>query len=438
MRRAAFVLVLFAAGRAAANPIDAFGFGSRAAAMGNAATAAAVDIAANYYNPAGIAVTQQLAIDVGYQIASPHMSWNDRDAGVDDTRGTYMGMVVPGKIRGVEMALGTALFLPDERLTRVKSEAITEPRFIYYDNRTQRLFLAANLGFRVAPTVWIGGGLVWMSRTQGTVDLTGRIGFPDAEQSDLRLSMNYDLEAVRYPQFGVLWRARSDLWLGLTYRAEFELDLAQTFRVEGDVGSVSAPVIRNGFIQVASHSTDLFQPGQLAAGMAFNVTPRWLTTADVIYEHWSGFSNPGAQIDLTHDLKDFEKLVHIPATLPPQAPFFHDILVLRAGFEHGLPSHGERTQWLVRGGYSFEPSPVPEQWGETSFADGNKHTFSTGAGVVIQRVPCLPQPLAIDAHLAWTWMPSRTTLKSRETDPVGDFTAEGWVLATGLTARVRF
>jgi hypothetical protein len=35
-------------------------------------------------------------------------------------------------------------------------------------------------------------------------------------------------------------------------------------------------------------------------------------------------------------------------------------------------------------------------------------------------------------------MPSRTTLKSRETDPVGDYTAEGWVLATGLTARVRF
>ena len=432
------IALLLAASRADANPMDAFGFGSRAAAMAGAATAAARDISANYYNPAGIAVAQQLAIDVGYLYASPHMSWNDRDAGVDETRGTSMGLIVPGRVHGIEIALGTGLFLPDDRLTRVKSEAITEPRFIYYDNRTQRLYLAANLGVRVAHDVWIGGGLVWMSQTNGTVNLSGRIGFPDADQSDLRLAMKYDLEAVRYPQFGVLWRVQHDLWLGLTYRHEFELDLAQTFRIDGDVGSVSSPVIQNGFIQVASHSTDLFQPAQLAAGMAWTVAPRWLATADVVYEHWSGFSNPGARIDLTHDLKDFERLVHIPATLPPQAPYFHDIVVLRAGFEHQLLSHLERFSWLLRGGYSFEPSPVPEQWGETSFADGDKHTFSAGGGMVIQRVPCLPQPVAIDAHLAYTFMPDRTTLKNRETDPVGDFTAGGWVLSTGITARVRF
>src|SRR5262249_57674462 len=110
--------------------------------------------------------------------------------------GVSMGRIVPGKVGGVEMALGTALFLPDERLTRVKSEAITEPRFIYYDNRTQRLYLAANLGFRVARNVWIGGGLNWMSRTQGAVDLSGRTWFPHAEPTDLRLSLKEHLAAV--------------------------------------------------------------------------------------------------------------------------------------------------------------------------------------------------------------------------------------------------
>src|SRR5262249_49316080 len=153
--------------------------------------------------------------------------------------------------------------------------------------------------------------LVWMSRTSGSVDLLGRVGFPDAEESNLRLAMKYDLEAVRYPQFGVLWRMSDAVSFGVTYRHEFELDLAQTFRVQGDVGAQSAPVIRNGFIQVASPSTDLFQPAQVAAGVAWRVHPRWLATTDVIYEHWSGFSNPGARIDLTHDLKNFERLVHI-------------------------------------------------------------------------------------------------------------------------------
>ncbi|MGZ3442669.1 MAG: OmpP1/FadL family transporter, partial [Polyangia bacterium] len=66
-------LALFALGETAAraNPMDVFGAGSRATAMGGAATAASEDSSANYYNPAGLVRGHDLRIDIGYRYAQP-------------------------------------------------------------------------------------------------------------------------------------------------------------------------------------------------------------------------------------------------------------------------------------------------------------------------------------------------------------------------------
>jgi len=429
---------LLAAAPAHANPLDAFGLGSRAAAMAGAATASPEGIAANYYNPGALAAASSMSFDIGYMLASPHMSWNGRDAGVDQTRGMFAGLNVPGRVGGLKLALGATIFLPDDRLTRVKSEPLSGPRFIYYDNRTQRLYMAANAAVGLGHGLYFGAGFVWMSSSHGNVQLNGLVGFPDPEQSDLRLAIDYQLETVRYPQMGLYWQHSDRLTFGLTYRHSFTLRLAQSLHIEGIVGPLSHPLIQNGKVDVSSQSTDLFQPAQLAAGMAFRVRPRWLVTADVVYERWSEFENPGAAIQLSADLKDFNRFVHIPNPPQPQAPYFHDVLALRSGVEYSVPRRGSRLEWQLRGGYGYEPSPVPDQFGETNFADGDKHTLGTGLGVVIRDVPLLEQPLALDAHLAWTIVPARLTRKALETDPVGDFEASGWVLATGITMRVSF
>ena len=66
----------------------------------------------------------------------------------------------------------------------------------------------------------------------------------------------------------------------------------------------------------------------------------------------------------------------------------------------------------MRGGYSYEPTPVPEQIGESSLADSDKHTFSIGAGLTLRRLqPILPGPMSIDAHFAVTYLPDRQNRK---------------------------
>src|SRR5262249_27436966 len=99
----------------------------------------------------------------------------------------------------------------------------------------------------------------------------------------------------------------------------------------------------------------------------------------------------------------------------------------------------ERVAIDVRAGYSYEPTPVPDQFGESNLVDCDKHTFAFGAGLELGRLaPVLPRPLAIDAHLAVAWLPERLRQKASPIDRVGDYRADGVVVQLGFMLRSRF
>jgi hypothetical protein len=116
MRRALVLLALAAARPAAANPVDAFGFGARGPALGRAQTAAARDGGANYYNPGILATFDVIKVDFGYQLAAPTLTVNGLDLGVDSARGAAGSLIVPGAIAGLPVAIGAGVFLPDEQI----------------------------------------------------------------------------------------------------------------------------------------------------------------------------------------------------------------------------------------------------------------------------------------------------------------------------------
>jgi long-chain fatty acid transport protein len=437
VRRLACVLALVAS-RAEANPIDAFGFGARAPAMAGAHTAAARDGSANYYNPAALALGEVIEIDLGYQLAEPALTINGLDQEVDQSRGLVGSLSAPGRIAGIPFALGVALFLPDERVARARTLPAGKPRWALYDNRPQRIFLASHLAARILPNLWLGAGVAYMSRTKGTVDLEGRVGFPDADDSDLDVGIDVDLVTIRYPQAGVLWRAVPWLDVGLTYRHQFKAKFDQGFRIDGDIGPEGMPIVEDGFFELHSVALDLFQPMQIAAGVAARLGERWLVAADLTYQRWSRFKNPSAHIELDLDLKDFNDLVDLPPRPPLPSPEFHDIFVPRLGVEW-LAAEGSQMSWRARAGYAWEPSPAPEQTEETNFVDNDKHTFSLGVGLEVARVTeILPRPFDLDAYVALTVLPARSHAKLSPIDPVGDYVSKGRVLAGGITTRWHF
>ncbi len=432
-------LVLWATPRLVhANPLDAFGFGARGPAMGGAQTAATDDGGANYYNPAALALAHDIRIDIGYQVAAPYLSVNGGDQNVDASRGFALSLSAPGKILGVEMALGASVFIPDERLTRARTLAAQVPRWALYDNRPQRFFLGSNLAFQVGDFA-IGGGIAYLSRTGGSLDLTGRVGFPIADDSDLALAIDIDLVAVRYAQAGVLWHATPWLDVGASYRGGFVLELDQEFSITGDVGPPEGPpVVTDGFLKLHSLALDLFQPEQWSLGFSARLTRRVLLAADVTWHRWSAFENPSAKLDLELDLQEFQDMVNIPDAPPLPGAFFHDVVVPHLGVEV-LAARTPHTTWLVRAGYAYEPSPAPEQQGETNFIDNDKHTFSLGLGVAVARVTeVLPRPFDIDVFVASTFLEDREHRKMRANDAVGDYVSQGFVLQLGVGTRWHF
>jgi long-chain fatty acid transport protein len=435
---ASLAMLGLAVAPARANPADIFGLGARGAAMGGAQVASVDDATASYYNPARLVSTDDIHIDIGYQMALPHVGTNGEELNVDRSQGLALGIAVPGKIMRQRLAIGASLFLPDQQVTRTRTLPAGRPRFLAYDNRPQRILLAATAAFEIIPGLSVGGGVAFMASTNGVVDLEGLVGFPDPEVSDLDLSIDVDVQTIRYPHFGVAWRALPWLELAASFRGGFRLVIDQTVRVRGDIGSPGQePVVPDGRLDLRSVSQDLFQPIQITAGFAAQLTPRWLLAFDVGYHRWSTFDNPTAHIDIELDIKDFNDLVMIPPQKPLPPANLHDIIVPRLGVEwRGTP--GRRT-WAARGGYAYEPAVTPEQTGESNFIDNDKHTLSLGGGVEWPGLGgVILKPVSLDAFVAVTVLAPRTHHKLSPVDPVGDYRASGWVIAAGLSSRWRF
>lgn len=431
-------LLLGSVRAAAANPIDAFGFGARAAALGGAQTAAADDGGANYYNPALLATFDEIHIDIGYQLAAPTLLVNGLDLGVDHSRGTTAALTAPGLVAGKRIALSGAVFLPDEHITRTRALPSQKPRFALYDNRPQRLFLAASLAVGLTDRLFVGAGLAYLSNTRGTVILDGRLGFPNPADSDLQLAIDVDLETIRYPQAGVLYRARPWLDMGLSYRGGFRLRLDQVFLIQGDIGAANIePIVEDGYFRLHTVSQDLFQPAQWTAGFEARIRPDITLAFDLEWQRWSELDNPAARIDIELDVGEFNDLIDIPPPPPLPAPGFHDIAVPRLGIEW-LAARAPRRDVLVRGGYVYEPSPAPEQVGETNFIDNHKHTLSLGTGLILRQTSeILPGPISLDAFAAVTLLETRLHAKLSPVDPIGDYRSSGHIWQLGLSSSFR-
>lgn len=407
-----------------ANPLDVYGFGARAAALGGAATAAVDDTSAGYYNPAALARLGTLRLDFGGMTAAPSFRIGGASAEVPSLTGMLAGLAIPGRALGHRVAFGLSLDIPGGDLFKVHTTAADVPRVVWYDNRPHRLFLAANAAVEVLPGLYAGGGVALLSRSQGQVSLQGNVALTHPSESALLSSIDVGLFGVRYPQAGLLWEVSPRLSLGLTYRHSFRLEIDQRFRVTGSLGDPGqAALVAQGFFEAQTHVRDLFQPAQLALGAAVHATARLLLTADVTYERWRDFPVaplPGIALDLGPLLTP---LVNLPPPVEPAPADFHDLFVPRLGAE--LRVLETSSMGLdVRAGYAFEASPAPA--GSATWADGDKHTFSAGAGVALHGLqPVLRGSLGLDLYAAYTLVPARQG-------------TEGNVLQAGATARLRF
>ena len=432
MRLAIIALMVGSCASASANPLDEYGFGARSISLGGAATAAADDFSANYYNPAAVAEGDWLRLELGYTSQHAALSINGQDQGVDASEGFQGGLVVPGDVLNRRVAASVGIHLPDARVTRLRALPERQPRWVVYDNRPQRLVIAASLAIELFEDLYVGGGLTFLANTQGQVDIRGDVGALDVDKTVLLSSVDVDLPAIRYPTAGLLWTPGN--WrFGFSFRGEFNLAIDLALRVTADIAET--PQEEEATFAIRSRSVNLFSPRQYSLGTAYD-GDGWLVSVDLQYLEWRRFPSPTARVDIELDVPGLNPTV--PPVAVPRKPKFHDIVVVRVGGEYRVLD-SRYVAVDVRGGYFFEPSPAPDQPDVTNFVDADKHGVAGGVGVEIRDATAvLPGPVIFDFAVQSVFLEERIYLKTDPADPVGDYDAGGSTLGGAVTCKLLF
>lgn len=438
---------------ARAHEPDAYGFGSRAAAMGSAVAADATDFSAGYYNPAALVGARGVEIAVGYMYAGNHLRIDGKDTGVADVHGLVGGIVAPGEVLGVPFAFGVAVHMPDDGLSHVKALRQEVPRWELYDNRASILFLAANIAIRPFRFLEIGAGLSFLAATRGRFEISGRADILAPYDSQLRHEVDADLTTIRYPQAGIRVLLGDLGAIGLVYRDQTQLELALEAHLDGSVtfAGIDVPLIYD----LESRTVDAFLPRQVVLGLSFQRIQDLHVNVDVTFVNWAAYESPTAQTKAHLEAHPPEGTpLELPADPKPTRvidPHFANRFVPRVGIEYIWPVAGSmrhvaglaRDRRLVevplRAGYVYERSPVPPQSGFTNFVDADRHTFSIGAGLALNApLEELPGSVHLDVHGQLSVLPETITTKASPADFVGSYAADGRMLGVGATMRAVF
>ena len=486
-------LALTAAPRAGANQGDIMGLGAAAMGRGGGGVALADDVFALYYNPAGMAQLERGAFAFGAHGGHmrlqgfPAIAWDTNNDGVinadnpydrwsveeydyDDPSGFHAGLV---KGYTKWLRLGICLTLPWKRIITVQQEDPYLPYYIRWKNRPQRLSIYAGLAVQPVDGLSVGLSLAILARCKLVLDLQIDAAVNDEElqsgmDDDLALDVVVNPEYIELdvrPAFAPIVGLWFDMKLvhrslegwswGAVYRHPIDLLIEPTIlglnlygRAEeiGSLDSIIIPLQARVFFTIL----DYFTPRQVGAGTAVR-RDRFAAYADVTWNQWSRAFPSASKIDeqeteVKIGLVDLDPRVVNARDYDPL--LWRDTWVVRVGGEltpppTPLPNRLKEIGVVVRFGYSYDPTWVPEQTGVTNFMDSDHHLFALGAGLyVADPFEVIEGPIRLDTFLQIHKMVRRTHTK----DPAiledgvppgyplpGEITSDGIVVAAGGT-----
>ena len=357
-----------------------FGFGPRPIAMGGAFTAVADDFTSSYYNPAGILAVKKTRVGAGWQFIKQNYHVNGEPVHGNFTDGVYMGFSMPVPFKdwlAERIGIGYGFYQPILYVVDLTVPEERVPQFVLAESAPEVQIIHLALAVDVIPGTLIGAGATFLSDLGGTLDMhTGIRGIEGMD--DIVSVVDQEAQPIVSPTAGILFRPGTffprleRLTVGLTWRDEFSLDLS--FPVVIALGIVP--------LNLDLSSEFIHTPMQFVFGLAYRVTDRLLLSFDLSYNDWSEYRPPTLEEEISFDIPLFELEFNPGENADPGA---RDTMTPRLGAEYRLLTT-EALDLTVRGGYFWDPTPLPEQAENANFLDGDRHVFSFGTGLTIKRL----------------------------------------------------
>lgn len=371
-------LLVALAAPAQASVFDTYGFGARAAGMGNAHAAAGQDYSGVFYNPATLTVRRRPHVGVGIDLIMPRLSI-DAEARENNAPppqepqtnvGVHLGLLFPlGGLIDNRFALGAGVYLPTIQVTRVESFDPVTPHFYRYGALPDKINVALGAAFELHRTVSIGLGYQYL----GTLTGNAEVDLDLLTQRFTRKDVDVDIQGRGGLTAGLLVRP-SDAWrIGLSYRSDLSIDYALDVKIN---------LTGIGALAVDIAGTALYTPEQVTLGVA-HLAGDFTLTADLVWSRWSLAPDPSPRFDVTLDGAAIG-LGEIVADTDPIDLAAEDTLEPRIGIEWAAQPNLD-----LRIGYGLRPTPLPSQTGFTNYVDSDAHVIGLGVGY------SLPDPLEI-------------------------------------------
>jgi long-chain fatty acid transport protein len=447
-RRPSFLLVALLLSLAApirpagAGFFDTFGASASGMALGNAMAALSEGWASVYYNPAALALSEDIEFSIGVFSASPNIR-TDYDQGADqdlvqfprkqgdlDTiTGPAFGLVLPVQRltpRRLPMpwAIGAGFFLPRQALVTTRVIDQTFPFDVIFQERNATLAFHLGVSTRITSALYLGLGLVSQVVTPANVYLSettvpGGIGPPVEQVTIGPFEMSARLGSPSLLA-GLLLRPTERLRIGLVYRQKSEIESSLTWNSLDELppgwDDTDPPLTPPPQKTLERSYVSGFAPDNVSFGAAYRISERWRVTGEVTWYRWAGYGGPlGGSLD----------------------PEFNNTVVPRIGAVYRV------TRRLnVRGGFYYEPTPVTNQ--PTGFYPIGNDRFVPSAGVGYTfDAPwgILAKPLTVDGFFQYHILRSEHWNRAVPDNPFTlnpDLTSSGNVLNFGAELTFRF
>jgi long-chain fatty acid transport protein len=351
-----------------ASPQEVLGFGYRATALGQTGAADARGIDAVYANPALLSREHQLSLQLGIAGAFFDLEANGL-VGAPLTNypgyaGNTIGGVIPLPFGGVledRVTVGVGFVTPFDVVVRGRILYPEKPQFLFAD-RVQSVGLNAGLGIDIGHGIRLGGGFMALAALEGSVlvgtDASGRIG----------TVVEDTLVASYAPLIGASYDIGDDYRIGVGVRGELQARFNVVIVAE-DLGQIEIPPINiSGVAQ--------YDPWQVSLELARH-SGDWRVAIGATYKHWSAYPGPLEATVRCEDAPDPDASCNAPIPIDVD---YSPVVAPRAGVERPI-GLAPGVELALRGGYSFEPSPAPEQRGRSNYFDNHRSVFSVGYGV---------------------------------------------------------
>lgn len=401
-----------------AGALDTFGLGSKATSLGGAFAAYADDPFAIYYNPAGLVQMDSMTVSQGIHTAYPVIKINkfhvEPGTMVRNVAGSVTNIpLTDPMINGYKDVSNDSAFMPAPHfgVAYPLSDKLVAGFGVYApfgaeaswnsvpgENPTAfsgtyskyvRIVASPTIAYKINDQFFLGAGL-----SIGNTEVKSERFFyippviykeiengynafstdPKKQKAGAAMAANGQkviaelLDPFNYSfNLGLMWKPAEAVTLGLTYRSQAKVALTGSVEIEGlkeDWGTMAdgSPIKSK-----VDADTQMDTPAQIQAGVRVQPKENFSIEIDYLWTNWSIIKDNAAYFTpKLMDNKSSETL----------ARDWENTSQIRLGLEYKADDF-----ITVRGGYFFDPTPVPESTFDMGSTDVDKTIYSFGLGM---------------------------------------------------------